>query len=348
MHPSPSFWADRPVCVTGGTGFLGGHLVRQLVGLGARVRSFALPARPGHPLLAERRVERIEGDLLDSHAVRRAVAGCSVVFHTAGLVATCGPALKKMHAVHVEGTAHVLAALGSSARIIHTSSLVAVGASRDGQPVTEDQVFNLGRLRVAYVRAKRSAEEVALGDPGRDVVVVNPSYLVGPDDHDLSVMGRLCQRYWSGRLPVAPPGGLNFVDVRDAARGHLLAAEHGVRGRRYLLGGEDRLLRDFMGLLAAAARWQPRALPVLPGWMLQALAVGATARAWLTRREPFPSCEDARTLAWFWYCRSDRARDELGYRSRPLTETVTDTFRWYRAIHEQTPRGMRQWWLRAG
>jgi dihydroflavonol-4-reductase len=347
MRPTPSFWAGRPVCVTGGTGFLGGHLVRQLLDLRADVQVFALPPRPDHPLLHERRVLFVAGDLLDESAVRRGVAGAAVVFHTAGLVATWGPILARMHAVHVEGTRHVLAA-APRARVVHTSSLVAVGASRLGEPVTEDWPFNLRDLRVAYVQAKRAAEEVAgeAANRGQDVVVVNPSYLVGPEDHDRSVMGRLCQRFWKGRLPAAPPGGLNLVDVRDAARGHLLAAERGEPGRRYLLGGQDCSLRELFLLLARAAGYRPRGLPTLPGWPLRLLASLEECRAWLTGKAPCPSTEDVRTLRWFWYCRSERARRELGYRPRSLPETLADTYRWYRDTHGGRVPRIGRWWFR--
>src|SRR5205085_7315411 len=161
-------------------------------------------------------------------AVGRAAAGCSVVFHAAGVTAVWGPALERMWSVHTAGTHAVLGAAGSS-RVVHTSSIVAIGASRDGTPLDEDAPFNLDRLAIPYVHAKRKAEQEALGAArrGQDVVVVNPAYLVGPGDHEGSIMGRLCVRFWKGRLLLAPPGGINLVDVRDAARGHLLAAEHG-------------------------------------------------------------------------------------------------------------------------
>src|SRR5262245_23531307 len=231
MSPDPAFWAGRPVCVTGGPGFLGYHLVRPLRELGAAVRVFGLRPPEGHPLWGRPDVEVHVADLADATSLRRALAGCSVVFHVAGLVADSGPAVRRMHAVNVEGTRNVLAAADRTTRVVHTSSVVAVGASTDGRPLDEDSPFNLEGVDFPYVHSKREAERVALAG-GRDVVVVNPAYLIGPDDHELSVMGRLCTRFWRGRLPVTLPGGLNLVDVRDVARGHLLAAERGAAGRR--------------------------------------------------------------------------------------------------------------------
>src|SRR5439155_20560421 len=119
------------------------------------------------------------------------------------------------------------------------------------------------RLQVDYVRAKRAAEQAALNAArgGQDVVVVNPGYLLGPDDHEPSVMGRMCVRAWKGRLPLAAPGGYNLVDVRDVAVGHLLAAEHGQSGQRYILGGENLRIQDFLRRLATVAGLRPRAGP---------------------------------------------------------------------------------------
>ena len=110
VEPSPDFWARKRVCVTGGTGFLGYHIVQQLVTLGARVRVLALPPNPEHPLLKASNVEFMRGDVRDLAVVRGAVAACDVIFQTAGVVAVWGQALQRMNSVHVEGTRNVLAA----------------------------------------------------------------------------------------------------------------------------------------------------------------------------------------------------------------------------------------------
>jgi dihydroflavonol-4-reductase len=348
MDPDPRFWAGRTVCVTGGTGFLGYHLVQQLVSVGAQVRVLALPPGPDHPLLGLPTVEQHHGDVRDAAVVRRATADCSVIFHTAGVVAVWGPALARMHSVHVNGTRQVLDAAPPYARVVHTSSLVAVGASRAAEVLTEESPFNLAALRIDYVQAKRAAEQIALdaAQRGRPVVVTNPGYLVGPDDHERSVMGRFCLRFWKGRLLLAPAGGgWNLVDVRDVARGHLLAAEHGQPGRRYLLGGENLRIPDFMALLARVAGLRPRLLPSLPGWALYALAGASTCRAWFTNREPYPSLQHVRLNRYHWFCRSDRARHELGYQARPLAQTLADTYHWYRARGEIRWHGLSRWWM---
>ncbi len=345
MPPNPTFWRSRHVCVTGGTGFLGTHLVGQLRDLGAAVRIFALEPAASHPLRQRPDIDCDWGDLLDAAAVRRAVSGCDIVFHTAGTVAVWGPALWRMHAVHRDGTRHVLAGCDPGARVVHTSSIVAVGASLDGRPLTEDSPFNLDGLAIDYVRAKRAAEQEALASD-RDVVVTNPGYLLGPDDPEGSIMGHMCVRAWKGQLPAAPPGGFSLVDVRDVATGHLLAAEHGQSGRRYILAGENLSLREFLVKLARVAGHRPRALPQLPLSLMRIASIIAEGRARLTGREPYPSFQHVRLNRWYWYVRSDRARCELGYCPRPLPETLADTYEWYAAAGRVPLRGMHRWWMR--
>lgn len=348
MQANAAFWANRPVCVTGGAGFLGFHLVTQLRQLGARVRVFGLPPSPGHPLLSLPDVTLTVGDVRDAEAVRRAVHDCSIVFHTAGTVAAWGPAVARMREVHLDGTRNVLASLAAGARLVHTSSVVAVGASPTGELFDEDSPFNLQRIALPYVHAKRGAEELVVAAAGeQDAVVVNPGYLVGPDDHENSVMGRLCVRAWKGRLPLAPPGGLNLVDVRDVARGHLLAAERGRTGRRYILGNENLTQRAFLHQLADVAGHRPRLLWTMPRWLLFTIARLAELRALATGREPYPSLPQARLSLYHWYYRSDRAGRELGYAPRPLHQTLHDALCWHDRDHTLGPRGLNAWLLRA-
>ncbi len=161
-------------------------------------------------------------------------------------------------------------------------------------------------------------------------------------------MGRFCVRYWRGMLPLSPPGGVNLVDVRDAAHGHLLAAEHGQAGRRYILGGENRTFAEFMAVLAEVVGFRPRVTPVLPYWGLTALAGCSEFRSWLTRRHPYPSIQHARLNRYCWFYRSDRAVEELGYTIRPLAESLADTFDWFSSRKPLTTRGAGRWWMLDG
>jgi dihydroflavonol-4-reductase len=226
--------------------------------------------------------------------------------------------------------------------------VVTIGASRTGELLDEDSAFNLGRVRVDYIHAKRAAERRAVeaAEHGRRVVVVNPAYLLGPEDYERSEMGRFCARFWKGQLWFAPPGGYNFVDVRDAAAGHLLAAEHGRPGRRYILGGENHTFASFLSLLADVAGLRPRGVLVLPATALTGVAGAMETAAWLTRKTPFPSLQQARLNRYHWFYRWERARRELGYRSRPLVETLLDTYRWHTRRPLPRLRPLQRWWLR--
>jgi dihydroflavonol-4-reductase len=139
---------------------------------------------------------------------------------------------------------------------------------------------------------------------------------------------------------------VNLVDVRDVARGHLLAAEHGQSGRRYLLGGEDRSFTEFLRDLAKVAGLRPRAIPCLPAWALQGFAGLAELRGRLTKKEPYPSFQHVRLNRLHWYCRSDRAESELGYHARRLDECLADTYRWYAAQEGLELNHVNRWWMR--
>jgi len=348
MTPNSTFWSDRPVCVTGGAGFLGWHIVDALRAAGARVRILALEPASHHPVHQRDEVECHWGDVRDPDQVRRAVAGCSVVFHTAGVVGVWGKVLERMWSVHVDGTKQVLAAVDPGACLVHTSSITTLGASTRPMAVDEATPWNRAAENVPYVAAKRAAEQIALDAAarGQRVVVTNPGYLLGPNDVERSIMGRLCERFWRGRAPLAPPGGINLVDVRDVALGHLLAAEQGKTGHRYILGGHDHSFAAFFAHLAKAAGFQPRGLPRFPWVAFAALAGLAEVRAKLTGKEPYPSLAHATMNRFYWYVSSKLAHNEFGYRPRPLADTLRDTFTWYQSLQPFHLRGFNRWWLR--
>jgi dihydroflavonol-4-reductase len=300
---------------------------------------------PAHP-----RLDELTGDVTDPAAVREVVAGARVVFLAAGPVGAGPNAARKMRA-HTSALDTVLAALPPAARFVLTSSIVAVGGTADGAVLDERSPFPNAALGVEYVRAKRAADEAALGAGRvRDVVVVNPGYLFGPDDPGPSVMGRLCRRFWRGHLAVPPAGGISACDVRDVAAGHLLAAEHGGAGQRYILGGANVRFADLFAALAAAARLRrvvlPSFRPAVPHWVLWTAAAVASCATALTGRESDLSFEFARLNRLCWFVSSARAEIELGYRCRPLAETLADAHAWHTTYRRAAPRGLNKLWLR--
>lgn len=346
--PLSAFWLGTPACVLGGTGFLGRHLVARLLDAGAVVRTLSLPG--GEPSPAHPRLDARTGDATDRRAVAEAGAGAKVVFLAAGPVGA-DPAASRRMGAHTAVLDAALAVLPRDARLVLTSSIVAVGATRRGEVLNEDSPFPNGSLRVGYVRAKRAAEEAALAAAReRDVVVVNPGYLFGPDDPGPSAMGELCVKFWRGRLAFAPPGGISAADVRDVAAGHLLAAERGASGRRYVLAGENVRFTELFAELARAARLRhailPSFRPAMPAGGFWAVASVAELGHRLTGKAPQPSFEFVRMFRLCWFASSARAEAELGYRRRPLAETLADAFAWHADRSRVAPRGLNRLWLR--
>ncbi len=234
--------------------------------------------------------------------------------------------------VNVEGTRRVVEAARSTGvrRLVHTSSIVAVAASERPEVLDEGAQWNLGRLAVPYVTTKREAEAIALEAAGvsLNVVVVNPASVVGPGDFSRGLFGTLCHRFWRGRVPFYFGGGNCFVDVRDVAVGHLLAAERGRPGARYILGGENMSYGEFFRALACAAgRPFPRLrLPTYGGPLVarlnDRLLPGQPRHAYLTAGQ-------ARLTGLYFFFSSARAQGELGYRTRPIAASLADAYEFW-------------------
>ncbi|HEY3228882.1 MAG TPA: NAD-dependent epimerase/dehydratase family protein, partial [Roseiflexaceae bacterium] len=226
------------VLVTGGTGFLGANLVAALLERGDAVRvlrraNSSLIALDGLP------VEHVIGDILEPDAVARAVAGCDLVFHVAALASYWRARRDQVYRVNVEGTRIVMDACSRAGvpRVVHTSSVAAVGIPPPGTVGDETTPFDALSATFAYADSKHRAEAEVQNAVARglDVVIVNPASVFGAGDHYLNT-GRIVIEYGRGRIPVVPPGGMCVVDVDAVVRGHLLAAERGRAGERYILG----------------------------------------------------------------------------------------------------------------
>jgi dihydroflavonol-4-reductase len=251
--------------VTGGTGFVGANVVRELVRDGASVRVLV---RRGNDrrALAGLPVELAEGDLGDRRSVERAVAGARTVFHVAADYRLWAPDPTALYRANVDGTRTVLevAAGAGAARIVYTSTVGALGIPKDGTPGTEETPVSLGDMVGDYKRSKFLAEHVAVtaAAEGAPVVIVNPSAPVGPWDVKPTPTGQMVIDFLSGKMFATLDTGLNLVDVRDVARGHLLAAERGRVGEKYILGHENLSLAEIGGLLAELTGRRPPRLRV--------------------------------------------------------------------------------------
>jgi dihydroflavonol-4-reductase len=323
------FWASRCVAITGATGFLGYHLATQLAGLGARVRALVRPTASPARLIAAG-VDCVRGDLQDTQALNRLCRSCEFVFHVAAAV-DFEDDWERFHQINVEGSQRIAQTAHAAGvrRLIHTSSMATVGATAQPRALDETATWNLGGLRVPYVTTKRHAEEAILAAPGGlEVVVVNPGSVVGPDDFSASEFGTLCKRFWHGRLPVYFGGGSNFVDVRDVAAGHLLAAQRGRPGQRYLLTGRNRTYTAFFADLARAA-----SRPIFRVRVPQLIGDGVAALHEKVRRKqhprPYLTLGQARLMALYFYFDCAKARRELGFEPRPLARSLADAHRFW-------------------
>jgi dihydroflavonol-4-reductase len=230
--------------------------------------------------------------------------------------------------VNVEGTRNVFeeALRAGAERAVLTSSSSAVGAAKPGETIDEDHPFMVGRLGVAYINSKHDAELVAMrtAAKGLPVVIVNPSFVLGPDDPSpRGTSNALVRRLLLRRIPGYVDGAINVVDVRDVARGHLLADEHGENAERYLLTGRNFTLQRLFADLSRIA-----GVPTPPLRMHGRLVVaGVTAIELMGIRLPTSADEVRSGTQWFTY-RNEKARETLGWEPRPHEETLEDAVRW--------------------
>jgi dihydroflavonol-4-reductase len=315
------------VAVTGATGFVGWHVCHELrkqnIEPIAIVRASSAISR-----LQDDRFAIRAADLNDTATLASAFANCVAVLHLAGAV-DFGHDWARFHHVNVQGTKNVMSAarLAGVRRVVHCSTIAAVGAARTPCRLDESAKWNLGHLHVPYVTTKRDAELLALAanDARLEVVVVNPGSIIGPNDFAASEFGLLCRRFWRGRLAFHFGGGNSFVDVRDAAAGICAAWQRGQPGQRYILGGTNRTMSAFFAELAHAS---PEPIPRLRLPSVIGPAIAMLERK-LTRKErprAYLTNAQARLLPWFFYFDSGKAKRELGFTSRPLHVTVADAF----------------------
>jgi dihydroflavonol-4-reductase len=316
------------VCITGATGFIGAHVAK----LAAERFGSARVTYRDETRLAGVDGDAVKADVLDRGALRRAFRGCSLVFHAAGFVGSRPPErVWQVNALAPRIAVEAAAAEGVR-RVVVTSSVAGIGPAPRGRAGTEDDVYRGGGLGLTYPDAKHEGESEALAAGARlgvEVVVVNPSYVFGAPLDRLrldSTSNRMIGNYLRGRLPAVVDGETNAVDVRDVATGHLLAASRGRPGERYVLGGHD--LR-WVELLERVAKLSGvhHPLVVLP------VTAGAVARLVETVGLPAPvASEGIELMAQNWRYSSAKARRELGYRARPLDQTLQNTIDWYREL----------------
>jgi dihydroflavonol-4-reductase len=318
--------------VTGGTGFVGGAIVRRLLEAGHEVRALVRPASSTRQL-AGLPVEQAPGDVRDIVSLRKGMAGCNWVFHAAALYSYWRCRWEDFFQTNVEGTRRVMEAARDEGieRIVYTSSIAALGTRKDRTPGTEETPATLADRIGPYQRSKFLAAQVASEFAGRGlpVVIVNPSSPVGIGDHKPTPTGQIIVDYLNGRMFGYVDTGLNIVDVDDVAAGHLLAAERGRVGERYILGGENLTLKQILDILAEVSGRQRVRLRV-PYGMAQAWAYVDVALAWLNpRRTPSATPEKVRLSRRCEFFDPGKAVRELGLPCTPARDALRKAVEWY-------------------
>jgi dihydroflavonol-4-reductase len=328
--------------VTGGTGFIGSHVVRVLLEQGVEVRVLHRPASD-LSALEGLDVERVTGDLADPATLRRAVTGTDLVFHLAADYRLAVPRPGGMHRTNVDGTVQMLQAASEAgvSRIVYTSSAVTVWCS--GQtPGTEEDFVTPGECRSTYQLTKVLGEREAweMIGKGAPITIVNPSTVIGPRDRRPTPTGRMIVDFLRGRLPAFLDAVMNWVYVEDVARGHWLAATSGRVGERYLLAHETLSLGEFFRILAdVSGKSAPRVR--IPYGVAYVAGLFGTAWSRVSKREPQATLDGVRMTATPMKYNAAKALNELGLTQTPIRTGVEKAVEWFESEEYAAHGGVR-------
>jgi dihydroflavonol-4-reductase len=316
----------KPTLVTGASGFIGWHVARLLVEGGHRVRALVRTSSR----IPELDVEPFTGDLRDAESLARAVAGCGLVFHVAADYRLWSRHPAELYQSNVDGTRNMLAAarMAGVERLVYTSTVGCIGVPAGGVG-DESQPVSLNEMAGAYKRSKFLAEEVALefACEGFPVVIVNPTAPMGDHDFKPTPTGQIVRDFLRGAMPAYIDTGLNVVNVRDVARGHLLACERGTPGERYILGSENltlgQILRELEQLTGIAA---PKIqLPYFVAWTAGVVTTAFAHLTGIPPRAPMEAVRMAKKKMWVSHAKASR---ELGYAPGPARGALSDAIGW--------------------
>jgi dihydroflavonol-4-reductase len=325
--------AEELTLVTGATGFVGSHVVRQLLLRGDRVRIFARnSSRKSN--VESFGCEIAIGDLKDPISLLRCVQGCRRVYHVAADYRLWAKNPQDIYDNNVGGTRNLLSACCEAGveKVVYTSTVGAIGMRADGLPADEETPVSLDDMIGHYKRSKFIAEQVAkeFAASGLPVVIVNPTTPIGSGDIKPTPTGMIILEFIKNRMPAYVDTGLNLVGVTDVARGHLLAEEKGKVGERYILGGENWSLEEILeGLARICGKRMPR---VRIPWIL-ALVAGYLDNFFMgtvLRREPNIPLEGVRMARHKMYISCEKARKELGYTPEPAEKALREAVEYFR------------------
>jgi dihydroflavonol-4-reductase len=318
--------------VTGAAGFLGSHVARQLVARGDEVRVL-LRASSTNRAIADLSLEYVTGDLRDPASLDRAVKGVKRVFHVAADYRLWAKRSREIYDSNVGGTRNILQAAERAGveQLIYTSTVGTIAVDRPQLP-NEFTSTRLDEMIGHYKRSKWMAEQEVLkaAKAGAPIIVVMPTTPVGPWDWKPTPTGKLILDFLNGKLPGYVDTGLNFVGVEECAAGHLLAAEKGKAGERYLLGGENLTLKAMLDTLAKITGLRAPSLKIPHGLAL-GVAYANTMFSRLVGRQPGIPIEGVKFARHVMFVDCSRAKRELGFQAGPVSAALERAVRWYEA-----------------
>ncbi|HVN70413.1 MAG TPA: SDR family oxidoreductase [Desulfomonilia bacterium] len=320
--------------VTGAAGFIGSHVVRELLKENVEVRCLV---RPGESTrnLDGLETEMITGDILDADALVKAVYGVDTVFHLAAVYSIWMKDWGRIYEVNIQGSRNVLWAClkKNTGKVVFTSSIAAIGIAPGKELSNEDTPFNQYTLGNHYVLTKYLSQQEALGfaKNGLDLVVVNPCFPFGPMDIMPTPTGQIIVDVLKGISRAYFNGGINVIDVRDVARGHVLAARKGRSGNLYILGNKNMTMEEFLGCVNRAAGFENRMLLKLPVPVMK----GSTAilKWWsdhVSHKPPLSTPAEIAYASQHLYFDNTKAANELGLTFRPVEESLKASINWFR------------------
>jgi dihydroflavonol-4-reductase len=319
--------------ITGATGFVGSHVARALAAQGADLR-LLVRANSNTKNIEDVKADRVTGDLRDPASLEKGIAGCEVVFHVAADYRLWVRDPDEMYRANVEGTRAILESARENRvrRVVYTSSVATMGFTSNGQPVDENFPVSLDNMIGPYKHSKFMAERVAIeaACAGQDVVIVNPSTPVGERDIKPTPTGRIVVDFLKRKFPAYVDTGLNLVDVKECALGHISALEKGRSGERYILGGENLTLKQILDKLAAITGLPS---PTVRVPYVLALATGVVDEIVTGRirgREPRATIDAVRMGRKKMFVSSAKAERELGWKRVPVDDALRRAADWFR------------------
>jgi dihydroflavonol-4-reductase len=319
--------------VTGATGFVGSHVARALAEQGADLR-LLVRASSNTKNIEDVKADRVTGDLRDPASLEKGSAGCDVVFHVAADYRLWVRDPEEMYRANVEGTRAILAAALKNGvrRVVYTSSVATMGFTSNGHPADENSPVSLDNMIGPYKRSKFQAEQVAIeaARTGQDVVIVNPSTPVGERDIKPTPTGRIVVDFLKRKFPAYVDTGLNLVDVKECAQGHIAALEKGRSGQRYILGGENLTLKQILDKLAAITGLPS---PTVRVPYVLALATGVVDEIVTGRilgREPRATIDAVRMGRKKMFVSSVKSERDLGWKAGSVDDALRRAAEWFR------------------